>query len=197
MTMKKIILMAAVAMLAVTGVNAQSETKQEIAVSYGWLSNSDWLNVFEGIVDAVFGETYDEGSYLGPVSLEYFYNLEPWMGIGAIAVYGHEIEDSNKDGNKVGTRKNSYISLMPAVKFNWLRRDMVALYSKLGVGATWRSEIKEFEGENSKYNSDKKDFHVNWQVSVIGVEVGKQIRGFAEYGLGEQGMLQVGVRCRF
>ena len=39
--MKKYILLAAVAMLTVTNVSAQSDSKHEVAVSYGSLSNSD------------------------------------------------------------------------------------------------------------------------------------------------------------
>lgn len=195
--MKKVILLVAVAMMAVTGVNAQSEIKQEIAVSYGTLSNSDWLNIFESVIGAVFGETYEEGSYVGPIGMEYFYHVKPWCGVGAIATYGHLIQDSSKDDNKVGTKTDRYTTLMPAVKFDWLRREAVSLYSKLGAGVTWRQEKREFEGDNAQYNSDKTEAHFNWQVSLLGVEAGKRLRGFAELGFGEQGLFIAGVRYRF
>lgn len=195
--MKRLLLLIAVAFIAVTGVKAQSEKKQEIAVSYGWLSNSDWLNIFETAIEAMFGEKYEEGNFVGPVSLEYYYHLKPWLGVGAIAIYGQQIQESYKDGSKVGQKKCGYFTAMPSVKFDWLRRDVVGLYSKLGVGVTWRNEKRDFDGENSKYDSDSSDTHINWHVSLIGVEVGKSVRGFAEYGFGEQGALQVGLRYRF
>jgi hypothetical protein len=86
---------------------------------------------------------------------------------------------------------------MPAVKFDWLRRQYFGLYSKLAIGATLRSEKIDY------YADDKKDFsenglHVNWQVSVIGVEAGgTQLRGFLELGTGEQGIALLGVRYKF
>lgn len=196
--MKRFLLSAMVAILAVSSVSAQSdEPKQEIAVSVGQFSNSDWLNIFEIVVEAVFGEKYNDGSFVGPISMEYYYHIKPWIGVGAMAVYGQLSQDSQKDGEKVGQKTNRYFTVMPAVKFDWLRRDVVGLYSKLGVGATLRNEKREFDGERSKYNSDKTDVHVNWQVSLIGVELGKSLRGFAELGFGEQGVAQIGVRYRF
>lgn len=197
--MKKILFLLATAMLTVTGVNAQSETKHEIAVSYGWLSNSDWLNIFENVVDAAFGETYEDNLFFGPVNLEYFYHFEPWFGVGAMAAYGQLSQDIIKNSSKenIGTLDNRYITFMPAVKFDWLRRDIVGLYSKLGAGVTWRSEKRNYTNGTTADATDKSDLHVNWHVSVIGVEIGKQLRGYAEYGLGEQGMLQMGIRYRF
>lgn len=195
--MKKFIFLVAVAMMAATGVKAQSDSKQEIAVSYGAFSNSDWLNIIEDVVGAIFGETYDDGSYVGPIGLEYFYHLKPWVGVGAIATYGHVIQDSRKGDDKVGHKTNRYITVLPAFKFDWLRRDKIGLYSKLGAGVTWRNEIREFDGDRAEYNTDKTDYHFNWQVSLLGIEVGNKLRGFAEGGFGEQGLFMAGLRYRF
>ena len=60
-----------------------------------------------------------------------------------------------------------------------------------------RREIREFDGDRAEYNTDKTDFHFNWQVSLIGIEVGKSLRGFAEGGFGEQGVLMLGLRYKF
>ena len=197
--MKKFLFLAmvAVAMMTVTDVKAQSDSKHEIAVSYGVLSNSDWLNVFENVIGAIFGETYKDDIYFGPIGMEYFYHLKPWCGVGVIATYGQLTQDSYKDDDVVGKKSNYYVTALPAVKFDWLRRDAVGLYSKLGAGVTLRNEKREFYGENAKHDTDKTDFHFNWQVSLIGVEVGKRLRGFAEFGFGEQGLLLGGLRYKF
>lgn len=197
--MKKFFLLAAVAMLTVVNVNAQNEEpRQEIGVSYGWAATSDWLSIFGNIVEAVFGERFgDNDMLIGPISVEYYYHLKPWLGVGAIAAYGQFEQDVvNSDKDVIGNKKTNYLTFMPAVKFDWLRRDCVGLYSKLAVGATMRSEKKTYKDE-SKQGWDNSDFHVNFQVSAIGVEVGKQLRGFAELGLGEQGVFSVGARYRF
>jgi len=42
------------------------------------------------------------------------------------------------------------------------------------------------------------EIRFNFQASLIGVEVGSQkLRGFAEFGVGEQGIAQAGVRYKF
>jgi hypothetical protein len=198
--MKKFIFFLAVAMMAATSVKAQSdsrESKHEIAASYGSLSNSDWLNIFENVIGAIFGETYKDDTFFGPIGLEYFYHFKPWLGVGVITTYGQLVQDGYKGDDKVGKKSNYYFTALPAVKFDWLRRDVIGLYSKLGAGVTMRRETREFYGENAKHDTDKTDFHFNWQVSIIGVEVGKRLRGFAEGGFGEQGVLLAGLRYRF
>ena len=198
--MKKFILLAAVAMLTVTSVSAQSDfrdSKHEIAVSYGSLSNSDWLNIFENVIGAIFGENYKDDTFFGPIGLEYFYHLKPWLGVGAIATYGQLTQDAYKSEEKVGKKSNYYFTVLPAFKFDWLRGNTVGLYSKLGAGVTMRREIREFDGDKAEHNTDKTDFHFNWQVSLIGIEVGKSLRGFAEGGFGEQGVLMLGLRYKF
>ena len=99
--------------------------------------------------------------------------------------------------DKIGESKNNYFTLMPAVKFDWLRKSHFGMYSKLAVGATLRSE------EYTSKNDSKRDYtdstvHLNWQVTAIGIEAGSTtVRGFAELGTGEQGVILAGVRCKF
>ena len=85
---------------------------------------------------------------------------------------------------------------MPAVKFNWLRKEKVGLYSKLAAGVTFTSN--NIKDTDKTVSSDKdKDLMFNFQASMIGVEVGTTIRGFAEIGVGEQGLILLGLRYRF
>lgn len=197
--MKKIILLVAVAIMTVTGVKAQSDTKQEIAVSYGALSNSDWLNIVETLVGAFFAQTYDNEVFIGPISLEYFYHLKPWVGVGAITDFGYLSKDAYYGGKKDepdGYFKAQCYTFMPAFKFDWLRRDRVGLYSKLGAGVTYRIENVTYNDDDHE-NQSRSQTHFNFQVSVLGVEVGRHFRGFAEFGMGEQGVIQAGLRYRF
>ena len=198
--MKKIFLMAAVAMMAATSVNAQSdEFKQEIAVTYGLWSNSDIIDAFETIGTAMMGVQTDNDSFFGPISVEYFYHVNPWLGVGGIAAYGQMKQDyyfgSKKDG-KDGEIKNNYITLMPAVKFDWLRKSHFGMYSKIALGATLRTE-KMDDTSDGNDESDS-EMHVNWQVSFLGMDFGgEQMRGFLELGTGEQGIFVAGIRYKF
>ena len=88
--MKRIILLAAVAMMTAMSVNAQNgydETKHEVAVSYGWWSNSDIIDAFENVGGALVGARFENEKYFGAISAEYFYHVKNWLGVGAIFAY--------------------------------------------------------------------------------------------------------------
>ena len=196
---KSVIFSAFVALMTIVGVQtamAQDEFKHEVAISYGALSNSQIIDIFEEAITAPFqgNTTLKDDKFFGPISAEYFYHLQPWIGIGGILVYGQKKGDlySDSDNKKIGEDKNTYLTVMPAAKFDWFRRANVGLYSKLGVGVTLRHDVSE------DIDYDESNMHVNWQLTAIGVEVGsKQIRAFAELGTGEQGIFLGGIRCKF
>lgn len=196
---KSVLLSAFVALMTVIGVQsamAQDEFKHEVAVSYGVLSNSQILDVYEEAITApIHGSTtLKDDKFFGPISAEYFYHLEPWIGVGGILVYGQKKGDlySDADNKKVGEDKNTYLTVMPAAKFDWLRRANFGLYSKVAVGVTLRHDVTD------DIDYDESAVHMNWQLTAIGVEVGsKQIRAFAELGTGEQGVLLGGIRYKF
>ena len=201
--MKKILFLVAAAMMAATSVNAQDsfdEPKQEVAISLGGLSNSDIITGFENLGAGLIGVAVDNDSFLGPISAEYFYHVKPWLGIGGIVVYGQMSQDvylMGKEKGKDGDLKNHYFTVMPAVKFDWLRTRNFGLYSKLGIGATLRHE--SFKRDDSSVKDDSSsDLHVNWQLSLLGVEAGlPNVRAFFELGFGEQGILNAGLRYKF
>ena len=147
---KSVIFSAFVALMTIVGVQtamAQDEFKHEVAISYGALSNSQILDVFEEAITAPFqgNTTLKDDKFFGPISAEYFYHLQPWIGIGGIFVYGQKKGDlySDSDNKKIGEDKNTYLTVMPAAKFDWFRRANVGLYSKVGVGVTLRHEVIE------------------------------------------------------
>ena len=196
--MRKTLLLVAVAMMTATGAQAQGydyETKHEVAVSYGIDSNSQIIDAFEEIGGAMFGAKLENEKFFGPISVEYFYHLQPWFGVGGIAVFGVNTQDAMSGSDKVGESKNSYYTLMPAMKFDYLRKKHFGMYSKIAVGATLRTE--KMDGKTSGDDSDS-EIHVNWQVSLLGMDFGgQQLRGFVELGTGEQGILLGGIRYKF
>ncbi len=142
--MKKFFVMVVAAMMVATSVNAQNEEylKHEIGISYGTMSNSTWMAIGDDIGTSVisFGSVrYDDGSFFGPIALEYFYHLNPVVGIGAVGAYVCETKDMFLGNSHCGEAKNSYVTVLPAVKFNWLRKPHFGLYSKVAAGATFRS----------------------------------------------------------
>ena len=174
------------------------ETRHEIGVSVGFLSNSDWISVFEDVVTAIVtagNAKFDNEKSVGPISAEYFYYVSPLIGVGAIASFSTKKSDMVVGSDKVGVYKTNYFTVLPAVKFDWYRSKYFGAYSKLGVGASLRHDVCD---ENNHEKETDNGVLFNWQASLIGIEAGSpNFRGILEAGCGEQGVLVAGLRCRF
>ena len=147
---------------------------------------------------------YENETYLGSFSAEYFYHINKWLGIGSIFVYGkhkQELYDISSSkhisyDDRVAKRSYNYYTLLPTVKFNFVRKKNFGLYSKAGLGVTYRTESIDYDDGSEDYS--EKALLFNWQLSLIGVEAGSPyMRAFAELGFGEQGIVCAGLRYKF
>ena len=197
--MKKILVMAVTALMVALNVNAQSEDlHNELSLSYGFGSIAQIGDgIGEGFVHALFDTEMDDGFILGPISAEYFYHFNnPKWAVGGIASYSKWDSDIVRRGSdeKVGERKRNFFSVMPSVKRYWILNNKFGLYSKLAAGVGFlNSESKEGEGS---WDSDNGSYFM-FQLSFAGLEFGHTFRGFAEFGVGDQGFVQAGIRYKF
>ena len=70
------------------------------------------------------------------------------------------------------------------------------MYSKVAAGISYvNTNTKDVDP--SVAEEKNKDVIFNFQASLIGIEAGGQLRGFAEFGMGEQGVILLGIRYNF
>ena len=181
------------------------KTNNEFSLTYGTLSNSEWIEAFGEVVTVMFGGDTKTRNAFGPMSAEYFRRITPVVAVGAIGSVSSFREDMMKrtttaagetTSEKIGDYTRSYFSFMPAAKFNWLRKEHFGMYSKVAAGITFANTNMK---DTDPSVATKKDNNVmfNFQASLIGIEAGGQLRGFAEFGMGEQGAILVGIRYNF
>lgn len=202
--MKKLFMMVVVALMTTLSVNAQSdEPRHEIGLSYGLGASAvfDGLGygLGNGIFDSLSGSETKTKEDIGTIGLEYFYHLNnPRLAVGAIVAFAHYDDDivKKKDNDiKLGERTRDYFTVMPAVKYDWVHKDHFALYSKVGAGIMiHKYDEKDFEVNNHNKGTDT---FFMYQVSFVGLEFGKKVRGFFEAGVGEQGIILGGVKYKF
>ena len=191
--MKKILIMVVAAMMATVSVQAQ-DSKHEIGVFYGFDSAS---NIFSIVTSAISAAAGDQSSFWGPVGVEYYYHVSPVVGVGAVAAYaGCKAEDEKTHKDDL---TETFITVMPSVKFNWLRKKNFGMYSALSAGVMFAS-VKC--NDNAKAaDSNAKDETVTsfmFQATALGAEFGgEQFRGFVEAGVGEKGLICAGLRYKF
>lgn len=212
--------------LSATHVGAQQidyDNRHEVSASVGVVTNTRIINGFAEITEVIASATitailsggnreahysYENSKWSVPCSAEYYYRVNRFLSVGAIGAFNcmkrdiylnvkyTDGRDPSSTSEYVGKAKKYNVTIMPAVKFDWLRREHVGLYSKAAVGASFMIE-RQKENDGTKLEKDT-DVMPNFQATLFGVEAGSQrFRAFAEFGVGEQGMAVAGLRYKF
>jgi hypothetical protein len=167
----------------------------EVSVGYGFAPfqmvydnyRENWKNVIPFI-----NPIYNITSFYGAFDISYRYRFNRKFSVGlSLAIYGYNDEFTtllSKDDSDV-ERKRRFISVLPMFRWNWYNRRGMSLYSAAGIG--YRHERRYTDGVESTHS------RLAWQLTGIGIEYGKQFLVFAEYGGGDLGSLNAGVRLRF
>lgn len=160
--------------------------------SFGWYSGSVFNSAerHSQVVNSLNSKT---NMNLGAISLAYANQLTPWLELQIPLIYTYS---QGSFSNPTATMNSQsyfeyFFSMTPNVKISWLFSDKFRFYSRVGFGFSIGNRYERYQaGLNSK-------FSLSWQLSPVGIEVGKQIRFFAEAGFGSMGIIQAGVKLHF
>lgn len=196
--MKKTVAVLLCLTLAFGAYAKNDHDKNEITLTYGQATVPQFAYLVGGALGVVFtlGHfTFENTHLVGAAGLEYVHYVNNWLGLGGLVLCDYMTADAYtvaSDGTKTpnGKYKFGFASAMPVMKFAWLNRAHVGLYSKLafGVGLTF----------DNGSESLKDNLTLSGQLTPIGFEFGgESFRGFLEAGLGMQGLVCGGVRWLF
>ena len=207
-----VLLMATAVMSAGTVATAQDGEmtlpQHEISVGYGTVTDIEIIDVFTDVLVTGFSlgtVSTANKEFSGAINLQYLYRPERWLAFGCGATYEQRTQDcirgSLKDDTreKVGEQTNRYFSVFPMVRFSWLNKKHVTMYSKVAVGMTFigdKYKNVSDDGDEGKVESEKDNLFA-YQLSPVGIQVGSKLCGFAELGFGRQGMFQFGLAYKF
>ena len=172
--------------------------RNEVSITYGQFTIPQFAYVMGGVLGAAFTVghfTFENPKMIGAMGVECVHYVNNWLGFGMAAMCDYMTATAMNvasDGTKTpnGKFQLGVVSAMPVVKFAWLNRPHVGLYSKLAAGAGYT-----FTGDNADI---KDNFMFAFQATPLGVDFGgERFRGFVEAGLGMQGVVSGGVRWLF
>lgn len=134
-------------------------------------------------------QAYQKPMYTtGGISAEIAWLHKDWVTLG-ITLSGNFTWQGNRDAvtnEKIKTSTSLLFQIVPQARFNWVRRDLVKMYSSIGIGAIIGYDLNEALG-----------LLPTFQLVPVGIEVGHKVFGFCECGLGMMylgGMVGVGYR---
>lgn len=205
--MKRIVIavVCAVILLPIT-IYAQkphSDLKNEIGVTAGPISFMG--GVFYGTIGfwSALGSSLSHSAVdmdlYGQYGLHYYYQVKPWCQVGAKFSFEGAKLTYYTDTTKLTIKsqeKMALISFMPSVRFTYLNRPWVRLYSGADIGFCylWNDQnSKESEATDSKDNN----FLFAFNVTAFGVNVGKKFFGMLELNFGYDSYIKAGIGARF
>ena len=175
-----------------------TEKQHDIRVGIGSVSLFSMLMLdadFFGVVDVDYVEpsfryqmkesNYYKGAeyFTGVLSLSYAYQLRRWCQLGGTVNFAAVTRPYyyNITNKKAYDRNSYFASIMPTVRFTYLNREKVQLYSTVSLGvAVGIYEAVPF-----------------YDFTLFGCSFGKSLFGFAEIGNGLGGWGRVGIGYRF
>lgn len=201
-SMKKILAMIALLSCALHA-DGKERVKDNVKYPYevrlGWCGyptadDNDFVGVnnhgfysYDSSISDIFSD-YDGPTYMtGNITGEMNFHFKKWftlsVGVAANRIWKHTYY-SQTDEPK-GRVRGFTATLMPQARFNWVRKDIMKLYSSVGLGV-----------RAGKFD-DRDDALVAAQLVPIGINVGGRVFGFAELGIGTLymgGMFGIGYR---
>ena len=184
------------------GIKPTYQLKNELSISWGLIENpfKDDDVVPIDLNGRTLTDRYRLGRYsygdrirTQAFSLGYTQELSQWLSLGMQAAYSGVFQDQRLADTGITTdrRYTHRFALYPAVRFTYLNRPIIRLYSGagLGVGMKWERDFFEHEARYRVFPTG--------QVTFFGLSVGKQLFANWELGYGVKGYLTFGMGYRW
>lgn len=136
-----------------------------------------------------YGPTYSTC----PISFHYLYRVTKFLWLGGEFSYcGMFYKNLNYPQDLPVKRfQEHYLTLMPTIRFSYLNKKYVTLYSGLSTGV-----CVGIIGQNPEHQAYV-TANFAGQLTAFGVSAGNKWYGFTEIGLGYNGIIRAGFGCRF
>ena len=129
----------------------------------------------------------------GAFAFQYQYRVSRLIQVGALLTYNPGSCDIRYDNGTTSYSSTMFLSFMPRIDFNYLRRPYFTMYSGIALGITYVSFRNNYSNQADDISSG---LGFGFQLNGIGFRVGKDIGGFVEIGYGCQGLINLGVSAR-
>lgn len=201
--MRKITILAFACLLcwSASAQKPHSDLRNEIGFNAGPFSFAGAFGIgtigfFTAIGSAFSHQSVDMELY-GHYGIHYYYQVKPWcqVGIKTTVEGARTIRYSDTLHTSV-TAIDRYLlfSVMPSVRFTYLNRPWVRLYSGVDLGC---AVFGSANSANADKDSGSGNFLFAFNVTAFGVNVGKKFFGQFELNAGFDSFVKVGIGARF
>lgn len=174
----------------------RSYDHHDISMSYGLFTPAQFTDVNTPILNDMFpAELYVADHYKGSgaIFLTYrhmfrneniFWGLTAGMSKSSWQIYNI--------GSDVGELKRQFYTFAIEFEYRYRNQGVVQMYSGVGLGFTYGSETLTSTDPGVAESTGSLN-QLGYQVNAIGVRIGKKFGGFAEFGYGYKGIINIGL----
>lgn len=181
-----------------------SELRHELGINAGPISFAGsffygTIGFFTALGGSIGHQAVDMNLY-GHYNLHYYYQVAPWCQVGVKG--STECAKITRFSDTLRTSVTSIdryaiITLMPSVRFTYLNRPWVRLYSGLDLGCGYLASDSRSGKSSESDDSAGSNFLFAFNVTAFGVNVGKGFYGLFELNAGFDSFVKVGIGARF
>jgi len=174
--------------------SSNSFRHHELSVSYGFIPVTDWNSIAGEWIfpTASFGLVQRKNAhYYGALNISYMYRLNYKISLGISGgITGNKGDWGNLyEIGKAVKDNRTYLYILPTFRYHWFTRKDFSLYSSAGAGVYFlRNKLDQEILHKTKFA---------YQFNYLGIEYGKRISFFTEFGIGNEGTIIAGGRVRF
>ena len=184
----------------------QSDLYHEIGVDAGPASVVGVLGYgtvgFFSALGSAFSHQQIDMQMYGLYGVHYYYQVKSWcqIGVKVTAEFARTRHFADTTCAVVISDDHyALVSFMPSVRFTYLNRPWVRLYSGVDVGCAYLwTGTKTYDNKSGKseYGSGN-NFLFAFNATLFGVNVGKKFYGLFELNAGYDAMVKIGIGARF
>lgn len=178
-----------------------SDLRNEIGVNAGPFSFAGAFGIgtigFFSAIGSAFSHQPVEMDLYGHYGIHYYYQVKPWCQVGVKTTVEGAKNTHYSDTlhtSVMAVDRFLLVSVMPSVRFTYLNRPWVRLYSGVDLGCAFFGSGKSPSAEKG---SDSDNFLFAFNVTAFGVNVGKKFFGQFELNAGFDSFVKVGIGARF
>ena len=148
---------------------------------------------FEALGESLHGQPHSIET-MGCYSLQGYRQMKPWLQLGGKLVFENTQDIVYTDKEKTMEDYRFYtpsVALMPSIRFTYLHKPYVRLYSGLELGACYLWE------QNPKVEHPVSQWIFAFNVTPLGLQAGRKWYGMLETNIWTDAIVKIGVGYRF
>jgi hypothetical protein len=174
----------------------RSYDHHDLSIGYGLFIPDQFNKTTSSMFDDLFPDkryVRDNYSSIGAICVTYRHVLRnELLFIGVSAGFSTSSAEIYNVGQFAGNLDRQFITVAGELEYRYVNQGPVQIYSGIALGFTYGVEKLTPPVESGEASSTGNISTLGYQLNAVGIRLGKKFAGFAEFGYGFKGIVNIG-----